>query len=198
MTQLQTVVHDLQNRLAALTNALRLIRLGTRSEEALDLAERAVREMSQMLDGLTGPVPPPPSNLGKTAHVVPRSLRLLLVDDHPDVLESLTLVLRAYGHEVVAAADAAGALTHARTRLPDVALLDVRLPDMDGYELARRLRALGGPERLHLVALTGYEQEGDAARRREAGFEAHLGKPVDPDVLAAMLATVTGDRASSP
>jgi len=114
--------------------------------------------------------------------------RVLLVDDNADAAEMLAQLLRAAGHDVLVAHDGPSALGSAAAFSPEVALLDIGLPVMDGYELARRLRhALVAPARL--VALTGYGQEHDRRRTQEAGFEAHLVKPVD---LRRLLEVVNG------
>jgi signal transduction histidine kinase len=112
--------------------------------------------------------------------------RVLIVDDNPDVVEVLAELLRMSGHEVAVAHDAPEALRLAGPFQPEVAVLDIGLPVMDGYELARRLR-LGDPA-LRLVALTGYGQAEDRARSRAAGFQEHLVKPIDGDVLLAVVA----------
>lgn len=125
---------------------------------------------------------PPP------AHPTPARRRILLVDDDPDAADSLGLLLSMDGHTVVLARDGAHALALAESRPPEVALLDIALPGMDGLELARRLRARPGGERLLMVALTGYGRPQDIARSRSAGFDAHLVKPVDPDRLRDALA----------
>ncbi|MFO7178581.1 MAG: PAS domain S-box protein [Pseudomonadota bacterium] len=112
--------------------------------------------------------------------------RVLLVDDNQDAAEMLAGLLRAEGHEVLVAHDGPSALAEARAFRPAVALLDIGLPVMDGYELARKLvDTLPTPPRL--VALTGYGQEHDRLRSLDAGFAAHLIKPVDAaDLLAAI------------
>jgi PAS domain S-box-containing protein len=104
--------------------------------------------------------------------------RVLLVDDNVDALEMLAEVLRHFGCETFTATDGESALALAREVQPTVALLDIGLPMMDGYELGRRLRALPGLEGLVLVALTGYGQPSDHERSIAAGFAAHLVKPV--------------------
>ena len=114
-----------------------------------------------------------------------RGRRVLLVDDNHDAAELLAEVLRASGHRVAVASDGPTALRVAAEFHPDRALLDIGLPVMDGYELARRLRSQLGPVRL--IAVTGYGQPDDRARAKQAGFDAHLVKPVDLDELKAAL-----------
>jgi CheY-like chemotaxis protein/two-component sensor histidine kinase len=121
------------------------------------------------------------------------SLVVLVVDDHGDVAESLAMLLRLWGHEVHTAPDGLSGLKAARGHRPQVVLLDIGLPGMDGYEVARRLREEFGPG-MQLVALTGYGQEEDRQKSQAAGFDAHLVKPADPAVLRAFLAGVQGGR----
>ena len=114
-------------------------------------------------------------------------LRVLVVDDSADIAQSLAMSLRIDGHIVEMAHDGPAALEALRMFGPDVALLDIGLPGMDGYELARRIR--GDPQSAHLrlVALTGYGQEKDLRLSQEAGFDYHLVKPVDPEQLESIL-----------
>ncbi len=117
-----------------------------------------------------------------------RAVRVLLVDDNVDAVESLAMLLRLWGHEVVTAHDGPQAIQAADSRPPDVALLDIGLPGMDGYELARRLRGKPGGAGLLIVALTGWGQEEDRRRTQEAGFDHHLVKPVELDALRELFA----------
>ena len=114
------------------------------------------------------------------------SMRILVVEDSVDSAETLGELLSRWGHEVALAHDGGTALTVARRFRPQVILLDIGLPDMDGYAVAHRLRgeSLGGEI---LVALTGYGEAQDRARSREAGFDRHLTKPIDPDQLRDLL-----------
>jgi CheY-like chemotaxis protein len=114
-------------------------------------------------------------------------LRVLVVDDSPDTTESLALLLGAWGHEAITAPDAPEALEEASRRNPQAALLDIGLPSMDGYELARRLRRLPGMADALLVALTGLATEGDRQLALEAGFDLHVPKPAEPDDLRRLL-----------
>jgi PAS domain S-box-containing protein len=113
-------------------------------------------------------------------------LRILVVDDNIDAVRSLAMVLEAFGHAVHTAHDGPAALEAAASFRPEAILLDIGLPRMDGYEVARRLRQAGQDKAL-LVALTGYGQEEDRRRSREAGFDLHLVKPVDPQELEEIL-----------
>ncbi len=118
--------------------------------------------------------------------------RVLVVDDNVDAADMLADVLRRVGFEVAVAHDAPAALTLAAKFLPSIALLDIGLPVMDGYELARHLRELlAHPPRL--VALSGYGHDADLARSRAAGFDVHLGKPVAMDVLVNVLTSLPAD-----
>ncbi len=113
----------------------------------------------------------------------PKSFRVLVVDDNQDAANSLARLLRQQGQEVRVAYDGPSALTLAGEFHPEVAVLDIGLPGMDGYDLARRLRQQQGSASLYLVALTGWGQEDDRRRSTEAGFDRHLVKPIEPDSL---------------
>jgi PAS domain S-box-containing protein len=119
-----------------------------------------------------------------------RPLRVLVVDDNVDAAATLGMLLEATGHVVEVEHDSHRALERARQQRPDVALLDIGLPEMDGNELARRLRADPQTGAIVLVAVTGYGQEQDRRAAFEAGFDHHLVKPVDMDELARLLADI--------
>ena len=112
---------------------------------------------------------------------------ILVVDDHRDAALTLARVLELWGHEVRVAHGGPEAIAAFAARPPDLVLLDIGLPGMDGYQVAARLRGLSGPVRPVLAALTGYGQDEDRRRSREAGFDHHLVKPVAPDELLALL-----------
>jgi len=114
-------------------------------------------------------------------------LRILVVDDNEDAAATLAMLLEAMGHEVAVEHTPAAALDHAAIEAPQVCLLDIGLPGMDGNELAQRLRARPGMAGVVLVAVTGYGQESDRARSMAAGFDFHLVKPVDIDKLGQIL-----------
>ncbi|MGH7392012.1 MAG: response regulator [Candidatus Rokuibacteriota bacterium] len=117
----------------------------------------------------------------------PAGRRILLVEDSADAREALQLLLELDGHAVAVAADGPEALARAVEIEPEVALIDIGLPVLDGYEVARRLRATPHGSKMRLIALTGYGQPEDRARVQEAGFDGHLIKPVDPDALSRHL-----------
>jgi CheY-like chemotaxis protein len=116
-----------------------------------------------------------------------RPIRVLVVEDNVDAAEMLSLVLRSFDHEVSVAHDGASGLALAESWAPDLAILDIGLPVMNGYELAGRIRALPGCEHTLLVALTGYGQPADRERAKEAGFAYHLIKPIEMEQLRAIL-----------
>jgi two-component system CheB/CheR fusion protein len=115
--------------------------------------------------------------------------RILVVDDNVDAAESLAILLRLGGHETRTAHDGPSALEAAGEFLPEVVLLDLGLPGMDGYEVAKRLRQRPETERALLVAVTGYGQEEYRKRAREGGFDHHLVKPVHLSQLEELLVT---------
>jgi len=119
---------------------------------------------------------------------VPR--RILIADDNRDAVESLALLLQLAGHDVHAVFDGEAAILSAENLLPEVALFDIGMPKANGYEVARRIREQPWGKQMFLVALTGWGQEADKRRTREAGFDAHLVKPVPPDALHRLLATL--------
>jgi len=113
--------------------------------------------------------------------------RVLVIDDNRDSAESMSMLLRAWGHEAFVALEGEEGLALARTHRPEFVLLDIGLPGMDGYEVARRLRALELDPRPVLVAMTGYGRAEDRRESKAAGFDHHLVKPVDPDALAVLI-----------
>jgi signal transduction histidine kinase/ActR/RegA family two-component response regulator len=122
--------------------------------------------------------------------------RILVVEDSADNREMLQLLLESFGHEVFVAADGVQGVDRALAVRPEVALVDIGLPLMDGFEVAQRVRAALG-DAPFLVALTGYGQPDDRARAAAAGFDAHLTKPMDVEALERMLLTLEADGRSS-
>jgi two-component system CheB/CheR fusion protein len=146
---------------------------GTEFTLSLPLVEGAVEEA-------------PRGGAGAARPLVAR--RVLVVDDNADAALTLEMLLRSLGHETHVAHDGMAALEAARHFRPDVVLLDIGMPGLDGYEVARRLRAMQGERRPRIVAVTGWGTEADRRRSQEAGFDLHLVKPLDADELAQVLA----------
>lgn len=115
-------------------------------------------------------------------------LRIMVVDDNEDSAHTLGILLKSSGYRTDVLLDPRAALERAQRELPDVFILDIGMPHMDGYELARRIRDMQAPQRPLLVALTGYGHEADRQRAFDAGFDHHLVKPLDPDALSEILA----------
>jgi two-component system CheB/CheR fusion protein len=113
--------------------------------------------------------------------------RILVVDDNVDSAESMAMLLRAMGHDVHTAHDGVSALEKADAHKPEIVLLDIGLPGMSGYTVGARMREIDALRKVRLIAMTGYAQEEDRKRSRDAGFDHHLVKPVDLATLAALL-----------
>ncbi|PYQ66531.1 MAG: hypothetical protein DMF53_03455 [Acidobacteria bacterium] len=118
------------------------------------------------------------------------SRRVLVVDDNRDAAESLELLLQIWGHQARSAQDGPEALSLAAEFQPEIVLLDIGLPGMDGYEVARQMRALPAGRNALIVAVTGYGRNSDRLQSQEAGFDHHLVKPVQPEVLQELIASV--------
>ena len=118
--------------------------------------------------------------------------RILVVDDLRDSADSLAMMLKTKGHEVRTAYDGVEAIEAAREFRPEVVLLDIGMPRLDGYEAARRIREECRDERLVLIAITGWGHDENRAKTREAGFDHHLVKPVEPAALTKLLAESIG------
>ena len=116
-----------------------------------------------------------------------RARDILVIEDNPDFREGLCSLLRSWGHRVEEASGGAEALEIVRRRRPEIVLIDLGLPGVDGYAVARALRAAPGGEGLLLIAITGYGRASDRRRAQEAGFDVHLTKPVSLPELAALL-----------
>ena len=122
------------------------------------------------------------------------SRRILVVDDNRDAAASLAMLLELDGHHIVTAHDGAAALEAAAAQRPEVVLLDIGLPLLDGYEVCRRIRQQPWGAGVVLLALTGWGQEEDRDRTRAAGFDGHLVKPVDYNELMTLLGSLSVGR----
>jgi CheY-like chemotaxis protein len=129
------------------------------------------------LDGASGP----------TTRQNDPGLQVLVVEDEPDTAASTALLLRLYGHRVQVAHDGPAALRAAQSSPPEVVLLDLGLPGMDGWQVAQRLQEQAAWKKPLLIAVTGYGRRADRLRSQQAGIHLHLVKPVDPDFLRRLL-----------
>ena len=143
--------------------------------------------LPRQVDGKGDQAPP---HSGLVAAQARASLRILVVDDNEDAAEMIAMLLTALGHQVMVEHSSHKALERARREVPQVCVLDIGLPEMDGIELAKRLRAQPETARVLLIAVTGYGQDQDRRQTRAAGFDHHLVKPADIGQLSAILADI--------
>lgn len=142
----------------------------------------------------SGPAPEEPQPGGAAVPAAGRVRRVLVVDDEPDGAESLAAVLSLFGNEVRTAPDGEAGVEVAETFRPDVILLDIGMPRVDGYEACRRIRGRPWGRGVVIVALTGWGTDDDRRQARDAGFDHHLTKPVNPADLRALLENDPGPR----
>jgi len=202
---LARVGHELRNPLSAITSALTLIEETEASDEAgpsdtryREVIGRQIETLRRAVDGLLTVGEQAPASAGndnREAAIAGRrpagaaAPPVLLVEDDADGRQALGELLDLWGYRVAVAADGERGLELAGQRVPKVALVDIGLPGIDGYEVARRLRArYPGDEMPLLVAMTGFGQPEDRRRALAAGFDVHLVKPVLPGKLSALLA----------
>jgi len=140
------------------------------------------------LPRMGGPAEPQHAAAGRASLPLP-SHRVLVVDDNRDAVESLSMLLNLAGQTVASAHDGREALEQFAAFDPDIVVLDIGLPVLNGYEVARQMRQLA-KRRVMLVALTGWGQDDDRRRSRDAGFDYHLVKPVEFDSLKSLLASL--------
>lgn len=141
---------------------------------------------NQMADVTIGTVPP-------VKNAQPR-FRILVVDDNHDSALSLAMMLSIMGHETRTAHDGESAVLTAESFLPDVVLLDIGLPKLNGYEVAQRIRENAWGKAMFLIAVTGWGQEEDRQRSSEVGLNVHMVKPVEPAALERLLSELPHNR----
>jgi PAS domain S-box-containing protein len=222
---LAVMAHELRNPLASVLNGIHIIKQLEKADTPIsqirDLMERQVQHLARLVDDLleiahftddskiltndSRPEEPSGSSNGDARTAIPASKRrILVVDDNRDAAKSLAMLLRLDGHEVRVAHDGQSALAKVQTERPEIVFLDIGMPGMDGYEVAKELRKLAGSENMVLVALTGYGQEADRRRSEDAGFDNHLVKPVEVGDIKAILAQsklckcIAGERDAKP
>jgi CheY-like chemotaxis protein len=184
-TQVERADHAAQGGLGiGLTLVKRLLQMHGGSIEAHSAGAGQGSEFIVQLPTVDAPMhietPPRPAR-------APSARCVLVVDDNTDSAESLALLLEMSGHQVFTAHDGEAAIHAAAAHRPDVVLLDIGLPKRNGYDVCRHIRAQPWGPDITLVALTGWGQETDRRRSREAGFDGHLVKPVEPDALLELM-----------
>jgi CheY-like chemotaxis protein len=206
---LAVLSHEIRNPLAAVVNGVQILRQsgtsGPIAEQTLDLIERQLKQVIQLMDDLLQPAGRREGAKSEAATdeplprgLHPSPLRLLVVEDNRDVAKSLTSLLRLWGHEVSVAYDGVQALTVADAHRPQIVLLDLDLPGLDGFTVARHLKGSSQWKPGRLIALTASGDEDHRRRVREAGFDFHLVKPVAPTVLKKLLASFNGHPSAPP
>jgi CheY-like chemotaxis protein len=207
--ELALLNHDLRNALGSIVSALHILRLqgyvNSLAEQAGRTIERQAGQLALLADhlsSLAGVPRPAPANghnrlpaPDRAAEMPPR--RILVVDDNHDAADSTGMLLLLWGHQARVAYEGEGALAVAREYRPDLCLVDLVMPGMDGYEVARRLRREPGLEGTRVIALTGFDREPDRKRSREAGFDDVLLKPVEIGALQDLLARTTAGPAEN-
>ena len=176
-----------------LTLARRIVELHGGSIDARSNGPGAGSEFRVRLPVLLDNAEPPATASAPVMHIAER-VRVLVVDDNHDVADTIRELLELDGHEVHVAYDGAAAVEAAEAVRPALVLMDIGLPRLNGYEAAREIRSREWGSEVMLVALTGWGQEADRRRSREAGFDRHLSKPVEYSVLEGLLAEVAVER----
>lgn len=196
--------HELRNPLSAITHVVALLRAlpgDPRRERYLQILDRQVESLRGAVDELLGVdgdgLPPTPTETPEEPAGPPGAAppsRVLVVEDNPDGRDALRDLLEIWGHQVALAMDGEGGVRLAVDERPTVALVDIDLPGIDGYEVARRIRREYPEAPPLLVAMTGFDQPEDRERAFAAGFDLHLVKPVPPRRLARLLRRPEGAR----
>jgi CheY-like chemotaxis protein len=181
---LKALSHDLRNYLAAVRNAVELVRRDAGTPATVDFAcgiiDKQLQEMEHLADLADR----------KRGRAAESKRTVLLADDDRDSVDSLAAVLRLEGFTVYAAYGGREAIDTAAAERPDIMIVDIGMPKMSGYDVARHFRSLRREQRPILIALTAWGQESDKLLSRQAGFDHHLTKPVEPSQLAKLLRTL--------
>lgn len=177
-----------------LTVVHRIVELHGGTVTALSAGLGTGTEFVMRLPALPPDAPTPFADAGAPIMAHPTGAHVLVVEDNPDAAEGLRMILEVLGHRVSVAHDGTAALAAVRGETPDVMLVDIGLPDMDGYEVAKAVRGDPTLRRVALVALTGYGQAEDKAEATRAGFDRHLVKPVDAATLGDLVGRLARER----
>lgn len=182
-------MHDLRNCLASIRAGASMLHRAADQpaiiEKVADGLHQQVQEMLDLVDKFIGRTPEvtahAPGEAGK------ESLRILIADDNADAANTLATYLRLSGHQPVVTFDGGEALQLAAAERPDVMLLDIGMPTLNGYDVARAIRAQRWGVGIRLIAVSGWFSPEDVDRASDAGFDAHLSKPIDLEALPRML-----------
>jgi CheY-like chemotaxis protein len=186
-------VHDLRNCLASMRAGASMLRRSVDQPAIIDkVAENMYAQVQEMLDLVDGFIGVAPAAQERAAEAVPssaESLRILIADDNSDAANTLATYLRLSGHRPAVAFDGGEALQLAADERPDVMLVDLSMPTLNGYDVARNIRAQPWGNTVRLIAVSGWFSQEDIERAAHAGFDAHLSKPIDMDKLPGLLQT---------
>jgi CheY-like chemotaxis protein len=195
--RLALLAHELRNPLTPLRNGIEIVRQMSSGNPVLarttEMMSRQIVQLVRLVDDLVGtestraapePASPPATPVGSADSA---RLRILVADDNADGADSLAMLLQADGHVVLTAPDGRRAIEAAEAFRPDLILMDVAMPNLDGLEATREIRSRPWGHGIRIIALTAWGQDAERRRTREAGMDAHLVKPVAPEALAAVL-----------
>jgi CheY-like chemotaxis protein len=192
--QLAVLAHELRNPLTPLRNGVELLRQMSPLSPALartaDMMSRQVGQLVRLVDELVDAHAPVTQAVEAPRSAESPLLKILVVDDNADAANSLALLLQSHGHEVRTARDGRRAVELAESFRPEVILMDLAMPELDGLQATRAIRLRPWGADILIIALTAWGQESERRRTREAGMDAHLVKPVDPQALAGVLGSV--------
>jgi CheY-like chemotaxis protein len=218
---LAAVAHKLRTPLGCIRMTTEVLRMREGAKDLGDTIDRQVDDLASIISGMLSPGPADGFEsereveplagrvvgipLGKVANGSPLASfksvqtpqRVLAVDDNPDAAEALADILRIWGHDVRVAHDAVEALQAGEEMHPHMMMLDLSLPNISGFQLARRVRKLKWGANIKLVAVSGWDREDDRLRARKAGFDYHLRKPVDFESLRTVFASLESNGTST-
>jgi CheY-like chemotaxis protein len=186
------LVHDLRNCLASMRAGASMLRRSSEQpaivEKIADNMYEQVQEMLDLVDRFIGRAPTAENSAPAEApQANAESLRILIADDNTDAANTLATYLRLSGHRPLVAFDGSEALQLAADERPDVMLVDITMPTLNGYDVARNIRAQPWGSTVRLIAVSGWFSPEDIDRASHAGFDAHLVKPIDMDALPGLL-----------